>query len=164
MWKLFERKTNYMIAAIFTGTTWISLGLTLFTGVAIAACTPSPPQLGSLENPPANDQSNRISQQPSQPAEKSSEKPSEQLPAPIADAVKRNLAKRSGIPVTALKIHTAKRQTWTDGCLGLARANELCTQVVIEGWQVTLTDGKKTWTYRTNNNGQFFRLEPKTKK
>jgi hypothetical protein len=69
------------------------------------------------------------------------------------------LSQKTDISVNRLQIQAAQRQTWTDGCLGLATPGELCTQALVEGWRIILTDNQKTWVYRTDSSGTNLRLE-----
>ncbi|MEY2984983.1 MAG: hypothetical protein RLZZ568_1600, partial [Cyanobacteriota bacterium] len=48
---------------------------------------------------------------------------------------------------------------WTDSCLGLAKAGELCAQVITPGWRVEVSDGQTRWIYRTDQRGKIIRLE-----
>ncbi len=50
-------------------------------------------------------------------------------------------------------------KTWPDGCLGLAKPGEFCTQALVQGWRIILTDNQKTWVYRTDSSGANLRLE-----
>ena len=80
-------------------------------------------------------------------------------PNSVIDAARQDLSQKTDISVNRLQIQAAQRQTWTDGCLGLATPGELCTQALVEGWRIILTDNQKTWVYRTNSSGANLRLE-----
>ncbi|MGL5033390.1 MAG: hypothetical protein ACRC6M_06265 [Microcystaceae cyanobacterium] len=82
------------------------------------------------------------------------------LPNAIADAVKKDLAQRTKLAVKQIQVTSALQKTWPDGCLGLAKPEQMCSQAMVSGWQVTLTNGKKYWTYRTDNSGKNIRLQP----
>jgi hypothetical protein len=84
---------------------------------------------------------------------------SDRLPRTVANAVLSDLSRRVRIPSTKLKIIKYSRETWSDGCLGLSKPDELCTQVLVEGWRVVVSNSRQTWIYRTNGNGQNLRLE-----
>ena len=81
------------------------------------------------------------------------------LPPEVKNAVLNDAVKRSNKTVTALKILEAQMQQWSDGCLGLGKPDEFCTQVITSGWRVVVTDGLKNWTYRTDDVGNAVRLE-----
>ncbi len=81
------------------------------------------------------------------------------LPRAIAEATRQDLSRQVGIPVEKLRITESSPKTWPDGCLGLPKPEQLCTQALVEGWHVTLSDGSKTWVYRTDHKGRVLRLE-----
>jgi len=82
------------------------------------------------------------------------------LPADVAAAVREEIARREGIDGNRLEIVGAEPQTWPDTCLGLAGADEFCGQMLVEGWRVKVSDGDRTWTYRTDGRGNTLRSEP----
>ncbi len=79
------------------------------------------------------------------------------LPPPVARAVLQDISRRQGILPSRLKIIEYTRKTWRNGCLELPRPDELCTQVLVPGWQVVVSDGNQKWIYHTNNNGRSLR-------
>lgn len=81
------------------------------------------------------------------------------LPPQLANVVKKDLANRTGIAPGKLKITNYNQQTWPNGCLGISEPDQICTQALVPGWQITVTDGQKTWIYRTDNSGRNIRLE-----
>jgi hypothetical protein len=81
------------------------------------------------------------------------------LPPEVKSAVLNNAVKRTSQTVSALKIIEAQQQEWSDGCLGLAKVDEICTQVITPGWRIVVTDGLRNWIYRTDNTGDAIRLE-----
>lgn len=84
---------------------------------------------------------------------------SDRLPGSVANAVIQDLSRREGIPASKLKITEYSRQTWTDGCLGLGKLNQLCLQALVEGWRVVVSDGRGVWVYRTDSTGRNVGLE-----
>jgi hypothetical protein len=52
---------------------------------------------------------------------------------------------------------------WPDGCLGLGKPNEVCTQAVVPGFRIVLVLGDSRYTYRTDEAGRNVRLEKVTK-
>ena len=80
------------------------------------------------------------------------------LPPEVKNAVLNDAVKRTNKTADAFKILEAQMQQWSDGCLGLGKPDELCTQAIISGWRVVVTDGLKNWTYRTDDLGNI-RLE-----
>ena len=84
---------------------------------------------------------------------------SDALPTEVKTAIINDAVKRTSKTVSAIKITEARSQQWSDGCLGLAKADEICTQAITPGYQVTVTDGINNWTYRTDATGNTVRLE-----
>lgn len=86
--------------------------------------------------------------------------PVNNLPKTVKNAVLRDAARRSKIPRRQLEIVSATEHTWRNGCLELARPGELCTQALVPGWRVVVSDRQKsqTWVYHTNHNGRNLRF------
>ena len=84
---------------------------------------------------------------------------SSELPDRVANAVLVDLSKQTTISTGQLQITQYTRQTWLDACLGLAKPGEICSQAVVEGWRVVVSNGQQNWVYRTDRNGQVLRLE-----
>lgn len=82
------------------------------------------------------------------------------VPETLLQEVVQDLATTANIPAAQIKLRSAQPQTWPDGCLGLAKADEFCTQVLVAGWRLVLEQGSKTWVYRTDLTGGNRRLEP----
>lgn len=82
-----------------------------------------------------------------------------QPPAAMVNTLRTDLSKRTGIASNKLQMTESSRQTWPDGCLGLARSGEICTQAMINGWRVTFAQGSRRWVYRTDATGRVYRLE-----
>jgi len=84
-----------------------------------------------------------------------------QISAPpnLIQLVRKDLARRTKIPLQKIVVKTSKPMTWPDGCLGLAKTDEFCTQMLIQGWQIILSHNQKTWIYRTDSQGKAIRLE-----
>jgi hypothetical protein len=80
------------------------------------------------------------------------------LPRPVAKAVLRDLARRQGIFTSQLQIIDYNQQIWRNGCLELPQSDEICTQALIPGWRIVVSNGKQNWVYHTNNNGRSLRL------
>ena len=94
-------------------------------------------------------------------AEAARQNPSNQLPPTVAAAVRQDLSRSTGIAANKLKVTESSRKSWPNTCLGLAAADEICGQMIVEGWRVVVSDGSQTWVYRTNARGNILRLEKK---
>ena len=81
------------------------------------------------------------------------------LPRQVARRVVRELSQQYNVPRRNLAVIQHSRETWTDGCLGLAAPNERCTTALVEGWRVEVTNGQQNWIYRTDLTAQTLRPE-----
>ncbi|OKH24924.1 hypothetical protein NIES593_06030 [Hydrococcus rivularis NIES-593] len=93
-----------------------------------------------------------------------SKQPRESIPSQVIDAVRQELSNRTRIAPNEFKVVETRQQTWSDGCLGLAKPDEICTQALVEGWRVVLSHGDRSWIYRTDAQGNAIRLETETEK
>lgn len=84
---------------------------------------------------------------------------SDRLPPNVISALRQDLSRRTDISPDKFQILQVSPQTWPDGCLGLAKPEEFCLQMLVEGWRVAITDGRQTWTYRTDTQGRILRRE-----
>lgn len=128
--------------------TLIAIGLSVLLG----ACGLRSPA-NSRPLPPANSLTPVATVTPNPP-------PIPEVPISVTTAIFSDLNQRTGHPADRLQIQQAEAHTWPDGCLGLAAPDQFCTQALVPGWRVTVTDGTHSWVYRTNANGSQLRPEP----
>ncbi|MDY6783787.1 MAG: hypothetical protein SW833_14805, partial [Cyanobacteriota bacterium] len=75
------------------------------------------------------------------------------LPASVREAVLDAAARDTGFPENSLRITRAVSRLW-DGCLGVyANPGQLCNEVGIPGWQVTVEGRNSLLVYHTNQDG-----------
>lgn len=81
------------------------------------------------------------------------------LPRSVRTAVLRDISRRDQIPMRKLEVISATPRTWRNGCLELSRRGELCTQALVSGWRVVVSDrtAARNWVYHTNGNGRVLR-------
>jgi hypothetical protein len=82
------------------------------------------------------------------------------FPESIGSAVLQATSAQSGLPLERLRLSQAKPKTWSDGCLGLAPPDQLCTAVLVRGWEVLVTHQRQEWVYRTSATGEKIILDP----
>lgn len=58
-----------------------------------------------------------------------------------------------------IELSSFSKRTWPNGCLGLAKEGEICTQALEPGWRIVLSNDKVTWVYRTDDSGRKVREE-----
>ncbi|MGK7942094.1 MAG: hypothetical protein AB4062_18445 [Crocosphaera sp.] len=80
-------------------------------------------------------------------------------PTTVIEAVVKSISEQNSIPSDSLEVQQTEANTWSDGCLGLAKPDEFCTQALVEGWRVTVSNGQTTWVYRTDATGKNIRQE-----
>lgn len=102
---------------------------------------------------------NTLISEPGNLAEATRQNPPNKLPETVAAAVRQELSDSTGIAADKLKVTESSKQSWPNTCLGLAKADEICGQMIVEGWRVVVSDGRQTWVYRTNARGNILRLE-----
>ncbi len=80
------------------------------------------------------------------------------LPLEVVNAVIKDVSRNENIPSYNLKILDYSQETWRNGCLGVLKPGEICTQALVPGYRVTVSNGRQKWVYHTNSNGRNFRL------
>ncbi|MGB8687218.1 MAG: hypothetical protein WCD53_07765 [Microcoleus sp.] len=104
---------------------------------------------------------NSLNSEPGNLAQSAGKNSPNELPPALEAALFDELSRLTGIPPARLKVAASSRQSWPNTCLGLASSDELCGQMIVEGWRVVVSDGRRTWVYRTDARGKVFRLEKK---
>lgn len=84
--------------------------------------------------------------------------PAEPLPQTLSERVLQVASKQLDIPKDELGIQRWSRETWMDGCLGLAAPDEFCTDALVEGWQLQVNHQDRYWFFRTDLTGEIVRL------
>lgn len=80
------------------------------------------------------------------------------IPAPaVIQSIRQAVKKQFGSAQIAVVSIT--EQNWPDGCLGLPKAEEVCTMAIVPGWRIEVSDKLQTWFYRTDLTGKTIRLE-----
>ncbi|MCL2930260.1 MAG: hypothetical protein O4861_09715 [Trichodesmium sp. St16_bin4-tuft] len=86
---------------------------------------------------------------------------SKKIPNDIVEVVRQDLASKIGIAPEKIKVIGVTQETWPNTCLGLPKNDELCGQMLVEGWRLILSHDKGKWIYRTDNLGRLMRVELK---
>jgi len=74
-----------------------------------------------------------------------------EVPENIVKIARSELVKRLGN--VKIQIHCMQSIMWNSGALGCPRTGEVYPQVPVEGYQVVLIAGGKTWDYRMSKSG-----------
>ncbi|MDZ7962124.1 MAG: hypothetical protein RMY34_30350 [Aulosira sp. DedQUE10] len=83
------------------------------------------------------------------------------LPSPVVNAVQQDLSRRGVISTKKLEVIESSQKTWRNGCLELPQPEELCTQALVPGWRVVVSNSQRKWVYHTNQTGSVVRLNEK---
>jgi hypothetical protein len=80
------------------------------------------------------------------------------LPVPEAvSEVKRFVATDENISEGLVIVMTAYEKTWTNGCLDLAEVDEMCTEALVQGYEVSVQGAGDVRVFHTNGNGSQIR-------
>ncbi|HEY9750849.1 MAG TPA: hypothetical protein V6C63_19365 [Allocoleopsis sp.] len=85
--------------------------------------------------------------------------PNTPFPPPLGNLIRQDLARRINVAPGKLRVTSAEPKVWNDGCLELGTASEICLQAQVPGWRVVVSDGRQSWVYHSDQNGQTLRLE-----
>lgn len=84
--------------------------------------------------------------------------PDAPYPPAIAAAIG-SLAEELGVAPQAIEVVSYEEAEWPDGCLGLPRLYEACTEAVTPGWRVILSLAGEIHTFRADTVGAELREE-----
>ena len=87
--------------------------------------------------------------------------PNPKLPKSVKNAVLQAASQHLQTPILQIKLTQAEPQTWNDGCLNLATPDEFCTQALVPGWRITVSQANQSLVYHTNATGSVVRLNKK---
>ncbi|MBD2341104.1 hypothetical protein H6G64_29470 [Calothrix sp. FACHB-156] len=80
------------------------------------------------------------------------------LPRSVVNAVLQDLSRRGVVSTQKLQVVESNQRTWRNGCLELPQADELCTQALVPGWRVVISNSQRKWVYHTNQTGSIVRF------
>jgi hypothetical protein len=75
------------------------------------------------------------------------------------DAARDALAARLGVETASMELVEITEHVWNDGCLGLARPDEMCTMALVPGFRVVVDVNGTPYAVRTNRDGRVARIE-----
>jgi hypothetical protein len=81
----------------------------------------------------------------------------ELVPQSVFERIEQRISQTYDIPVERLRITAGRPNTWSDSCLGLGQAGEVCAPGLTPGWIVTINDGYQRWVYHSDQAGQIMR-------
>jgi len=81
------------------------------------------------------------------------------LPESILSALRNDLAARSGVAPADVRLVSARAVRWNDGSMGCPQPGQAYIQMIIDGYQVILEAGGRSYDYRTSLRGAFVLCE-----
>lgn len=82
------------------------------------------------------------------------------FPESVKEAVLQSVATETKLQPDQFVLTQATPKIWSDGCLGLGPPAQMCTAVLVRGWEVRVMHQRQEWVYRTNTSGQAIQLDP----
>jgi hypothetical protein len=83
--------------------------------------------------------------------------PAAELPAAALRA-REQLAADLGIALDEVEVVSFSQEEWTDSCLGMGGAAEMCLQVITPGWRVVLNAQEQSYEAHTDRTGDSVRI------
>lgn len=91
------------------------------------------------------------------PAQPANEAP---VNSPAVQASIAALAKQLNVDPQAITVISVEEVEWPDGCLGLSKPDQMCTQVIVPGYRVILEVNGTQYEVRTSLNGRQVAIAP----
>lgn len=80
--------------------------------------------------------------------------------SPAVQAAITALAQQLNIDAQSIKVVSVAEVEWPDGCLGLAKPDQMCTQVIVPGYRVMLEANGVQYEVRVSMNGKQVAIAP----
>lgn len=134
------------------------LGMVVLLGWLVA-CTSAPPDgagvsSGSKDSLVAESPSPDI---PAESADHADHEADSEPSASLIEDLKTLLATERGIPSSELFVKQTAAVEWSDSCLGAARADEICAQVITPGYRIVLGTLTEQFEFHTDRAGRNVR-------
>ena len=78
-----------------------------------------------------------------------------EVPEALLDAIKKDLAARTGADPASIEVVRAQAVVWNDGSLGCPQPGMEYTQMLVDGYWVVLRYGGQDYDYRATQSGYF---------
>ncbi len=72
--------------------------------------------------------------------------------------VREFVAQQAGVDPAQLSFQQSEAIQWSDACLGAARPDEFCAQVITPGYRVTFSTQQRTYEVHTDQTGRSMRM------
>jgi hypothetical protein len=77
---------------------------------------------------------------------------------PAVVAAQSALAEHLEIEMADVTLISVEHVEWSDGCLGLAGPDEMCTMAIVPGWRVMLSVDETEYEVRTDETGSYVKI------
>lgn len=81
-----------------------------------------------------------------------------QAPDPVVAAAQADLGARLGADPAGLELLRVEAVVWNNGCIGAAEPDEGCTEALVDGFSLWLSDGDVAYRYHSDSTGTALRL------
>lgn len=81
-----------------------------------------------------------------------------QAPDSVVSAATADLGVRLSIAPVDIAVLRVESVIWNDGCIGAAEQNEACTEALVPGFALWLSDGDVAYRYHSDETGRVLRL------
>ena len=78
----------------------------------------------------------------------------------VVGAAQSLLAKKLNVQASEISLVSIAPVSWPDSCLGLPGPDEMCAQMVTDGFKVVLAVNGQNYTFHTDQTGRTIRQEP----
>ena len=78
----------------------------------------------------------------------------------IVGAAQTRLARTLNLKASQIKLVSIEPVSWPDSCLGLPGPEEMCAEMITDGYRVVLSVNGQNYPYHTDQTGQNMRQEP----
>ncbi len=78
----------------------------------------------------------------------------------VVGAAQTALAKKLKVKASQISLVSIEPVSWPDSCLGLAGPDEMCAQMITDGYRIVLSVNGQTYTFHTDQTGKNIRQEP----
>lgn len=114
--------------------------------LSLAACSNDTPAEPS-DPAPSTGVSDLVTPAPASPVPSPSYTVADEAPAALEEAIRTDLTSR-GADAESVQVVEARRITWNDGSLGCPQPGVQYTHALVDGWQIIVSAGEKTYDYR----------------
>lgn len=142
---------------------WFTLTVLLAGLILVSACAPLDPA-SLYETPTGGEAQPEEVRNTPQPPKEIQPEPANGEIVPMEEAamffetIRAGIAGQLGVSADQIRLVSMTAVEWPDGCLGLAAADQMCTQVITPGYRLMIEAGGRTLEVRTNLDGSHIRV------